>query len=130
MDGILVTEPVGALDGVKHVPPPVVLVHVAESGVDAALGSNSVAPRGEQLGDASRVEAGLSQAEGSTQTGTAGTDDDRIVLVVLVAEQAGSIAVLTFTLRGWRDFKVWGSVFFFLGGGGGGKGEPSRWHIR
>lgn len=80
-------------------------MHVSESGIDTALGSNSVAPRGEQLGDASRVEAGLSQTESSTKAGTAGTDDNRIVLVVLEIEQAGLIAVSTFTPRGWGNFK-------------------------
>ena len=37
MDGILVAEPIGALDGVVHVPPPVVRLHVAQSSVDSAL---------------------------------------------------------------------------------------------
>ncbi len=83
VDGVLVTEPVGALDGIVHVPSPVVLVHVAERGVDAALGGDCVASRGEELGDASRVEAGLGQAEGGTQTGAAGADNERIVLMVL-----------------------------------------------
>ena len=36
-DGVLVAEPVGALDGVVHVPAPVVLAHIAERGGDAAL---------------------------------------------------------------------------------------------
>lgn len=83
MDSILVAKPVGALDSVVHVPPPVVLVHVAERGVDAALSSDRVASRGEKLGDASRVEAGLGQAEGSTQTGAAGTNNDGVILMVL-----------------------------------------------
>ena len=67
MDGVLVTEPVGALDSVVHVPPPVVLVHVAERGVDATLSGDSVASRGEELGYASRVETSLGQAEGRSQ---------------------------------------------------------------
>ena len=37
VDGILVAEPIGALDGVVHVPPPVVRLHVAQSSVDSAL---------------------------------------------------------------------------------------------
>ena len=32
LDGILIAEPVRSLDGVVHVPAPVVLVHVAERG--------------------------------------------------------------------------------------------------
>src|SRR4029450_10295327 len=37
-DGVLVAQPVRPLDGVVHVPAPVVLAHVAEAGGDAALG--------------------------------------------------------------------------------------------
>ena len=36
-DGVLVAEPIGAFDGVVHVPAPVVLAHIAERGGDAAL---------------------------------------------------------------------------------------------
>jgi hypothetical protein len=39
MDGVLVAQPVGALDGVVHVPPPVVRLHVAQGSVDASLKS-------------------------------------------------------------------------------------------
>lgn len=58
LDGVLVTEPVAALDRIIRVPAPVVLGHVAEGGVDAALGSDSVRPGGEELRDASGVAAG------------------------------------------------------------------------
>jgi len=37
LDGILVAQPVGALDRVVHVPAPVVVSHVADGGGDAAL---------------------------------------------------------------------------------------------
>ena len=37
LDGVLVTEPVGALDGIVEVVPPVILVHVAESSIDTSL---------------------------------------------------------------------------------------------
>jgi hypothetical protein len=66
-------------------------VHVAERGVDAALGGDRVASRGEELGNAGRVEASLGQAEGGTQTGAAGTDDERIVLMVLVQPKVNSL---------------------------------------
>src|SRR5262249_52475725 len=39
-DSILVTEPIGALDGVVHVPAPVILSHVAQRGCDSTLGGN------------------------------------------------------------------------------------------
>lgn len=73
MDGVLVAEPVGTLDGVVHVPPPVVLGHVAEGGVDAALRGDSVRTSGEELGNTGRLEASLGEAEGGTKTGTTGT---------------------------------------------------------
>lgn len=58
-------------------------MHVSERGVDAALSGDRVTPCGEELGDAGRVEAGLGKAEGGAEAGTAGADDNRIVLVVL-----------------------------------------------
>lgn len=83
VDSVLVTKPVGALDGIVHVPSPVVLVHVAKGGVDTTLSSDSVGSGREELGDTGSVEASLGETKGSTETGTAGTDDDGIVLVVL-----------------------------------------------
>lgn len=53
-------------------PPPVVLGHVAERGVDATLGGDSVRSGREQLGDARRLEARLGETERGTETGTAG----------------------------------------------------------
>lgn len=85
VNGILVTEPVGTLDSVIHVPSPVVLVHVAEGGIDATLSSDSVASSGKKLRDTGRIETGLGETEGSTETGTTGTNDNGIVLVVLFA---------------------------------------------
>ena len=41
-DRVLVAEPVGALDGVVHVPAPVILAHIAERRSDAALSGNRV----------------------------------------------------------------------------------------
>ena len=43
---VLVDEVVAALDGVEHVPFPVVFFGVAERGADAALGRAGVGPRG------------------------------------------------------------------------------------
>jgi len=60
---VLVTEPVGALDSVVHVPSPVVLVHVAKSSVDATLSSNCVRSCRKQLGNDSRLETSLSETK-------------------------------------------------------------------
>mmetsp|Transcript_33159 Transcript_33159/g.56727 ORF Transcript_33159/g.56727 Transcript_33159/m.56727 type:complete len:342 (+) Transcript_33159:1002-2027(+) len=82
MDGVLVSEPVRALHGVVHVPSPVVLGHVAESSVDATLGSYGVRSGRKQLGHAGSLETSLSAAHGGSQTSATGTHHARIVLVV------------------------------------------------
>ena len=81
-DGVLVAEPVGALDGVVHVPAPVVRPHVAERRGDAALRRDRVRARREHLGDAGGLQAGLGAAERGAQAGAAGADDDDVVGVV------------------------------------------------
>ena len=58
-DGVLVAEPVGALDGVVHVPAPVVLAHVAERGGDAALRRDRMRAGRKHLGDAGGLAAPL-----------------------------------------------------------------------
>ena len=52
LDRVLIAEPVRALDGVVHVPAPVVGAHVAERGGNAALRRDRMRARGEHLGDA------------------------------------------------------------------------------
>ena len=81
-DGVLVAEPVGALDGVVHVPAPVVLAHVAERGGDAALRRHRVRAGREHLGDAGGLEAGLAAADHGAQAGAAGADHHHVVVVV------------------------------------------------
>ena len=80
-DGVLVAQPVGALDGVVHVPAPVVVAHIAERGGDAALGRNGVGAGREDLGDAGGAQALFGHAEGRAQAGAAGADDHDVILV-------------------------------------------------
>jgi hypothetical protein len=40
MDGILITQPVRALDGIVHVPPPVVLVHAVKAMPSVSMSSH------------------------------------------------------------------------------------------
>ena len=82
-DGVLVAEPVGALDGVVHVPAPVVLAHVAERGRDAALRRDRVRAGREHLGDAGGPQAGFAAADDRAQAGAAGADHDHVVGVIL-----------------------------------------------
>lgn len=49
VNSVLVTEPVGTLDGIVHMPPPIILVHVTQSGIDTTLGSHGMASRREKL---------------------------------------------------------------------------------
>ncbi len=83
VNGILVAEPVGALDGIVHVPPPVILVHVPEGSVDATLGGNGMTSRGEELRDTGSVEAGLGKTECCTETRATCADNESIVLMIL-----------------------------------------------
>jgi len=66
-------------------------MHVSESSVDATLGGDGVGSRREQLGDTGCVETGLGKTERGAQTGTAGSDNNRVVLMVddgvLVADE-------------------------------------------
>src|SRR4051794_2074295 len=59
LDGTLIPEPVRSLDGVVHMPAPVVLVHVAERGRYAALRRYRMRARREPLGDAGGAQTRL-----------------------------------------------------------------------
>src|SRR5207248_2997097 len=58
LDRVLVAEPVRPLDGVVHVPAPVVLAHIAERGADAALRRDGMAAGREDLADTGGLEPG------------------------------------------------------------------------
>src|SRR5262249_1938368 len=83
LDRVLVAEPVGALDGVVHVPAPVVRAHVAERSRDAALGRDRMRARREYLGDARGLETGLAAADDRAQARAAGADHADVVGVIL-----------------------------------------------
>ncbi|MPN04450.1 hypothetical protein SDC9_151688 [bioreactor metagenome] len=80
LDGILVTEPVGTLDGIVHVPRPVIFLGVTQRSRHTALRCNSVRAGRKNLGQHGRLQAGFGQLDRGTQTGATGTDDDRIKL--------------------------------------------------
>src|SRR5262249_48192119 len=81
-DGVLVAQPVRALDGVVHVPAPVVGAHVAERRRDAALRRHGVAARREHLGDAGGLETLDGHAEAGTKAIATGSNDHAIVLMI------------------------------------------------
>ena len=79
---VVVAQPVRPLDGVVHMPLPVVGAHVLERGGDAALRRHRVRARREHLGDAGRVEPLLGHAERRPQPGPAGPHDHHVEFVV------------------------------------------------
>ena len=81
-DGVLVAQPVRPLDGVVHVPAPVVLAHIAQRRRNAALGGHGVAARREHLRDAGGLQAGRSHAHGGAEARATGADNNDIVLVI------------------------------------------------
>ncbi len=81
LSGVLVDQVVAPLDGVEHVPLPVVFLGVAEGGADPALGGTGVGARGVELGDDGDV--GLArELDRGHEPGAAGADDDRVEAVV------------------------------------------------
>src|SRR5262249_32932633 len=94
VDGVLVAQPVAALDRVVPVPAPVVLGHVAQRGVDAALRRHRVRAGGEELGDAGHLEALLGQTKGGAQASPSGAHHDGIVLPVHDVVRAARLALL------------------------------------
>ena len=81
-DGVLIAEPVGALDGVVHVPAPIVRPHVAERRGDAALRGNRMRARRKHLRDARRLEPGFGAAERRPQACATGADDDDVIRMI------------------------------------------------
>ena len=80
LNGVLITQPVRALDGVIHVPVPVVFAHVAKRSTDAALCCNRVRARGKHFRQDRDRKPGVCKLQRTTHTGTAGTHDDHIKL--------------------------------------------------
>ena len=84
---ILVTQIVRTLDGVVHMPQPVIACHIAQRGSNAALCRHGVRARGEHLGQHGYLDAGFSQLQRSTQAGTAAAYDHRIKLMFLYTHE-------------------------------------------
>src|SRR5207237_10708040 len=73
-DRVLIAEPVRSLDGVVHVPAPIVVAHVAERGGDAALRRYGVAAGREHLADAGGLQRLDRRAECRAETCAARAD--------------------------------------------------------
>ena len=79
LDRVLITEVVGALDGVEGVLLGVVLGGVPERGVDPALRRPGVAPYGVNLGDHGHVRARVEGLDRRAHPRAAGADDEHVV---------------------------------------------------
>ena len=82
LDGVLVAEPVGTLDGVEEMVVPVVFRHVAQRRADAALRGDRVRAGREDLGQHGHVQASAGQLQRGTHAGATGTDDDHVELAL------------------------------------------------
>ena len=82
LGGVLVHQVVAALDGVEGVPLPVVFLDIGQRRTHSALGRTGVRTGRVDLGQYGGAGA-LAGFDGCAHTGTAGTDDDHIVLVKL-----------------------------------------------
>jgi hypothetical protein len=82
-NGVLVAEPIGALDRVVHVPAPVVFAHVAERCSNAALRGDRMRASGKNFGDARGSQSRFAAADHGAQTGAAGADHYDVVGVVM-----------------------------------------------
>ena len=80
-DGVLIAQPVRPLDGVVHVPFPVVCPHVTQSGAHATLRCHCVTARGKYLGYTGGGQACCGHAKRCPQTSTASADNDNVVLM-------------------------------------------------
>jgi hypothetical protein len=94
VNGVLVTKPIRTLDGIVHVPSPVILVHVTERCVDTSLGGNGVGSGWEELRNTSSVETSLGKTESSSKTSSTRSNDDSIVFVILNTSAGSSIVAL------------------------------------
>ena len=81
-DRVLVSKPVGTLDGIVHVPAPVVFAHIPEGSRDSALRGYGMTAGRKYLRQAGDFEAVLRCFESGAQTGATGSRDNDIVCVI------------------------------------------------
>ena len=79
---VLITQPVGSLDGIVHVPGPVIRPHITQRGRNAALRCDGVAAGREHLGNACRFQARFSNAHRRAQARAARANNNRVIGVI------------------------------------------------
>ncbi|KPW45901.1 hypothetical protein ALO88_05615 [Pseudomonas syringae pv. antirrhini] len=78
-DSVLVADVVGTLDGIVHVPAPVIVrIGRGDCAGDATLCGNGVRAGREHLGDHGSLVTALGELQGSAHAGTATTNDDGV----------------------------------------------------
>src|ERR1700724_2780087 len=82
-DRVLVAEPVGPLDGVVHVPAPVILAHIAQRRAYTSLCRDGMAASREDLAGAGGFEPRSGHPQCRPQTAAAAPNNDDIVGVML-----------------------------------------------
>ena len=105
-DGVLVTQPVGAFDGIIEMPAPVIGPHIAERGRNAALRRHGVRTGGEYFGEACGRKPLFGHAEGSPQASAASTHHNHIIK--MVGDGIGA------AVDGWRFIDEFGLVDHWL----------------
>ena len=123
LGGVLVDQVVAALDGVEGVPLPVVVLDVGERRGHAALRRAGVRAGRVQLRDDGGLGPGAG-LDGGAHAGTAGADDDDVVLVVVDAVDDGASRIQSLR-RCRRQMLVLraGQNEGQVGGGAGGQGS-------
>ena len=79
---VLVAEPVGTLDGVIHMPAPIVRTHVTQRSGNTALGRNRMTARRENLGDIRGLQPLFNATQCGAKTGATRPDDNRVERMV------------------------------------------------
>jgi len=79
-----ITEPVGALDRIIHMPLPAIGAHIAERCGNTALCCYRMGTCGKHLGHTSRAQPLLGHAQRGAQPGTPGADNHHIIVVGFV----------------------------------------------
>src|SRR6476661_1608178 len=82
LDGVLIAEPIGALDRVIHMPLPGVVGHVGQGRSNPSLRCDGMAARRKHFRDARGLEATCCHSHGCAQAGATGTDNDDVICVI------------------------------------------------
>src|SRR5206468_5109207 len=81
-DGVLIAQPVRPLDGVVHMPAPIVLAHIAECGAHPALRGHGVAASRVDLGNTSGPKTLVGKAKNGAQSRAAAANHHHVISVV------------------------------------------------